>query len=547
MEIKRDDQILPKLDASSLERLEAFGHRRSTTAGEVLFEPGEADVGVFVVIDGQIEIVNPNNGEIMVRHEPGEFTGEVNQLTGRPVLVRGQTSRPSTLIEIDGANLKKIIQTEPALSEIFLEAYMLRRAALVATGTGDVVLVGSRHAPGTLRLKAFLSRNGHPHTYLDVDYDTGIQELLDQFNFSIEDIPVLICHGQKVLRNPTDAEAAECLGLNADIDENKVYDVVIAGAGPSGLAAAVYAASEGLRVLVLEGNAPGGQAGCSSKIENYLGFPTGISGQDLAERAFVQAEKFGAQIDIARPAAALKCQRQPFAVELSDGTKVQGRSIVVATGATYRKIGLPNVGQFEGVGVYYGATAVEAQLCQGDEIAIVGGGNSAGQAAMFLSDRVKHVHLLVRGAGLSDTMSRYLIRRIEKCDSVTLRPYTEITALEGNGHLERVHWRNSQTGEEETRNVKHVFLMTGAAPNAAWLDGCLALDKKGFIKTGPDISADELATAKWPLRRQPYLLETSLPRVFAVGDVRSGSVKRVASAVGEGSIAIQFLHRVLAE
>ncbi|HLJ51439.1 MAG TPA: FAD-dependent oxidoreductase [Bryobacteraceae bacterium] len=544
---EHNEKILPKLDAASLKRLAAFGRKRSTKAGEVLFEPGETNVGVFVVLDGRLEILNPNNGEVIVVHEPGEFSGEVIQLTGRPALVRGETKQPSTLIEIDRTNLQKIIQTEPALSEIFLQAYMLRRALLVESGTGDVVLVGSRHSPGTLRLKGFLSRNGHPHTYLDVDRDTGVQELLDQFHVSIEDIPVLICHGQKVLRNPSDAEAAACLGLNADTDEQKIYDVIIAGAGPSGLAAAVYAASEGLRALVLEGNAPGGQAGCSSRIENYLGFPTGISGQELAERAFVQAEKFGAQIDIARPAAALKCRQAPFAVELADGTTVQGRTVIVATGATYRRLPLPNLGHFEGIGVYYGATNVEAQLCQGDEVAIVGGGNSAGQAAVFLSDRVKHVHLLVRGPGLSDTMSRYLIRRIEKCDAVTLRPFTEITALEGTEHLERVRWRNSQTGEEETRDVRHVFLMTGAAPNAEWLDGCLTLDGKGFIKTGPDMSADELASAKWPLRRAPYLLETSVPRVFAVGDVRSGSVKRVASAVGEGSIAIQFLHRVLSE
>jgi thioredoxin reductase (NADPH) len=306
-------------------------------------------------------------------------------------------------------------------------------------------------------------------------------------------------------------------------------------------------ASEGLRVLVLEGRVPGGQAGSSSRIENYLGFPTGLSGQELADRALVQAQKFGAQLSTARGAAALKCKTQPFTIELNDGGIAQARSIIVATGATYRRLPLPNLPKFEGVGIYYGATHVEAQLCDGEEVAIVGGGNSAGQAAVFLSSRVRHVHLLVRNAGLSDTMSRYLIRRIEESAAITLKSFTEVTTLEGNGHLERIVVRNSQNGVQESMGLQHLFLMTGAAPNTAWLNGCVELDDKGFIKTGTDLSQETLATAKWPLRRPPYLLETTLPHIFAVGDVRSGSVKRVASTVGEGSVAVQLLHRVLAE
>ena len=307
---------------------------------------------------------------------------------------------------------------------------------------------------------------------------------------------MLICRGELVLRNPTNAEAAECFGLNEGIDEGGIYDLIVVGAGPSGLAAAVYGASEGLNVLVVESTAPGGQAGCSSRIENYLGFPTGISGQDLAGRAFVQAEKFGAHIAVARSARALKCARPPYTLELDDGKSVQARSVIVAAGAQYRRLPLQNLTQFEGSGVYYGATKVEAQLCGNEEVAVVGGGNSAGQAAMFLSAHAKHVHLLVRRAGLADTMSRYLISRIDACTEITFRPYTEVDALEGGTHLERVRWRQTQTGAVETRDMQHLFLMTGAAPNSAWLKGCLTLDGKQFVKTGADLGAD------WPLPRR---------------------------------------------
>jgi thioredoxin reductase (NADPH) len=373
-----------------------------------------------------------------------------------------------------------------------------------------------------------------------VENDADVQIVLDHFAIRIEEIPVIICRGKLVLRNPSNSEAAACFGLNAGIDEASMYDLIIVGAGPSGLAAAVYGASEGLNVLVVESHAPGGQAGSSSRIENYLGFPTGISGQELASRAFIQAEKFGAHIAVARGARGLKCAKPPYTVELDDGGSVQGRSIVVAAGAQYRKLNLPNLDQFEGAGIYYGATPVEAQVCGGQEIAIVGGGNSAGQAAMFLAGSARKVHLLVRGPGLAETMSRYLIARIESCPNITLSAWTEIEALEGNGHLQRVRCRNVKTGASESHNIEHLFLMTGANPNTAWLSGCVALDAKQFIKTGADLGPE------WPLERVPYLLETSLPNVFAVGDIRAGSLKRVASAVGEGSMAVQFVHQVLA-
>jgi thioredoxin reductase (NADPH) len=394
-------------------------------------------------------------------------------------------------------------------------------------------------------VKEFLIRNGHPYHYIDLDRDTDAQEILDRFHVSAADIPVLIGCDGGVLRNPSNAQIAEHLGFNDAIDQTHVRDLVVVGAGPAGLAAAVYGASEGLDVLVLESNAPGGQAGSSSRIENYLGFPTGISGLELTGRAYAQAQKFGAEVLIARGATKLVCDRQPYAVQLDDGTRVPARAIIIAAGAEYRKPAIANITQFEGAGVYYGATPMEAQLCAGQEVIVVGGGNSAGQAAAFLAQTVKRLHVLVRGDGLVDTMSRYLIRRIDENPAIVLHPHTEIVALEGTRHLERVRWRDNGTGREQTNDIAHVFMMTGAVPNTGWLDRCLTVDDKGFIKTGSELSPEDLAAAAWPLTRPPYLLETSRPGVFAVGDVRGGNIKRVASAVGEGSIAIAFVHQVL--
>jgi len=540
---EQTDPMFPRLDDAQIARLAAFGEQRQARPGEILYDQGDSNHGVFVVLEGSIEVFGvSNNDEALLRVlERGMFTGEVNQLSGRRSLVRCRAREASSLLEVGRANLRLILQTDNTLGEVLLRAFLLRRVYLITHSVGDALLIGSSHSGDTLRLREFLSRNGHPHTYVDVERDPDVQAILDQFEIRVTDIPVLMCRGELVLRNPSNAEAAECFGLNAGIDEGGVYDLIVIGAGPSGLAAAVYGASEGLNVLVVESTAPGGQAGSSSRIENYLGFPTGISGQDLAGRAFVQAEKFGAHIAVARAARALKCLQPPYTVELDDGASVQGRSVVVAAGARYRKLALPNLAQFEGDGVYYGATPVEAQLCSNEEVAVVGGGNSAGQAAMFLSAHARHVHLLVRGPGLSETMSRYLISRIEACREITLRTWTEVEALEGDVHLERVRWRHSQTGVADTHKIQHLFLMTGACPNTAWLQGCLALDSKLFIKTGTDLGGE------WPLRRAPHLLETSLPGVFAAGDIRAGSVKRVASAVGEGSMAVQFVHRFLAE
>jgi thioredoxin reductase (NADPH) len=347
--------------------------------------------------------------------------------------------------------------------------------------------------------------------------------------------------------NPTNGALAECLGLNEAVDGRKVRDVVIVGAGPAGLAAAVYAASEGLDTLVVETTAPGGQAGSSSKIENYLGFPTGVSGNELAARAYTQAQKFGAEVIIARSAVSLSCAMRPYAIEIEGGGQLHTHAIVIATGAQYRRPPIPNLDRFEGAGVYYGATFIESQICGGEEAVVVGGGNSAGQAAVFLSQSCRHVHVLVRGAGLADTMSRYLIRRIEESPSITLHTFTELIDLRGDGQLEEVTWRNKQTGDVDVHPIRHVFLMTGAVPNTAWLHGCVVVDDTGFIKAGSDLTVEELTHAGWPMKRSPFHLETSLPGVFAVGDVRAGNVKRVASAVGEGSVSVSLVHRFLAE
>jgi thioredoxin reductase (NADPH) len=543
------DQVFPTLTPAQIARLTAHGHVRQVQRGEVLAEAGAPLARCFVVTAGQVELIRPAGvTEVLVAVlRPGQFTGEVTMLSGRRGLVRLRAGEAGAVIELAREHLLALVQTDSELSEIFMRAFILRRAELIAHGFGDVVLVGSRHSADTLRLQAFLTRNGHPYASIDLDRDAGVQELLDQFRVTVDDVPVVICRGAVVLRNPTNGQLADGLGFNEAIDQVQVRDLVIVGAGPAGLSAAVYSASEGLDVLVLEANAPGGQAGSSSKIENYLGFPTGISGQALAARAYTQAQKFGAHLLIATRATQLACDRQPYALEIDHGPWVPARAVIIATGAEYRRLSLEHLSQFEGAGVYYGATFVEAQVCEGEEVIVVGGGNSAGQAAVFLAHTASRVHLLVRAGGLAESMSRYLIRRIEETPAIVVRPHTEITALDGGDHLERVRWRDHQTGTGETHAIRHVFAMTGAVPNTRWLAGCVALDAQGFIKTGPDLSPEDLAAARWPLSRAPHLLETSLPGVFAVGDVRGGNIKRVASAVGEGSIAVAFVHQVLRE
>ncbi|HEX3086466.1 MAG TPA: FAD-dependent oxidoreductase [Pyrinomonadaceae bacterium] len=541
--------MFPVLTSAQQARVLAHGQRRTVERGEIIVELNQQITKVFVVVSGQLHVLHVANNQphVVAICNAGMFTGELNVLSGRRGLLRIRAGEQSELIEIERETLQALIETDSELSDIFLRAYILRRLELIARGFGDIVLIGSSHSLDVLRIKEFLIRNYQPYSFIDLERDAEVKEVLDRFTLSIDDLPVLICRGSAVLHNPTNEEITSCLGFNEGIDQAHVRDLIIIGAGPAGLAAAVYAASEGLDVLVIESSGPGGQAGSSSKIENYLGFPTGISGHDLAGRAYAQSQKFGAQMLIAKDAKGLTCDRRPYKVLIGDGESVPARTVIIASGAQYRRLNLENLLKFEGLGIYYGATHLEAQLCAGQDVVVVGGGNSAGQAAVFLAQTTRRVYMLVRSDGLAKTMSRYLIRRIEQTPNIELHANTEVVALEGTDHLERVTWRNNQTGQTASHNIAHLFSMTGAVPNSSWLNGCVICDQIGFIKTGLDLTTEDLAKAHWPLKRPPFLLETSLPGVFAVGDIREGSVKRVASAVGEGSIAVSFVHQTLAE
>ena len=544
-------QIFPNLTAAQIERIRAHGNLRRVEPGEILFSPGDIGIPFFVLLSGSMEVVQPVLGgeRLITTHNAGAFTGELSMISGQRCLVLGRVTQAGEFLETSAEGLRSLISRDAELSEIIMRAFILRRLALITNHLGNVILMGSRHSADTLRLREFLGRNGHPYTYVDLDTDKTSQELLDRFSVKLEEIPVIICHSGRVLRNPSTQQLADCLGLNVSIDNSHIRDLVIVGAGPSGLAAAVYAASEGLDALLVETEAPGGQAGSSSKIENYLGFPTGVSGQELATRALTQAQKFGARMMVAHSIVKLNCDRRPYTLILDDGGTLSARSIIIATGAQYKKPSIANLKNFEGQGVYYGATYIEAQLCGGEDVIVVGGGNSAGQAAVYLSQTAHRVHMLVRSPGLAETMSRYLIQRISENPAIGLHFNTEITSLDGNGQLERVGWVDKTTGQTSVHDIRHVFIMAGASPRTEWLRGCLALDDKGFILTGRDLDASVGVdgSISWPLSRAPLMLETSLPGVFAVGDVRSGNVKRVASAVGEGAISVHLVHRVLAE
>ena len=541
-------EAFPVLSAEQINRIRPMSKVRNVKAGDILFEPGDSDVPFFVVLTGSMEIVQPDRqGERpIVNHDAGEFTGEMTTISGRLSLVRGRVTEAGEFLQMSNRDLRTLVARDAELSDIFMRAFILRRVALIKGSLGNVILLGSNHSAQTLRLREFLTRNGHPFKYVDLDVDRGYQDLLDQFHVTLDQIPVVVCNNRTVLRGPSIQELARCLGLNAHITASDVRDLVIVGAGPSGLAAAVYGASEGLDVLVIEAESPGGQAGSSSKIENYLGFPMGISGNELAGRAAAQAQKFGAKVLVANSVTKLNCERRPYELSVDCGQTIRARTVVIASGAQYNKPKIDNLKKFEGQGIYYGATYIEAQLCGKDEAIVVGGGNSAGQAAVYLSQTASKVHMLVRASQLSDTMSRYLIQRIEENPAIEMHYRTEIVALDGDAHLERVTWRDKNTGETSTRDIRHVFIMAGGSPRTEWLQGCVAMDNKGFILTGRDLDP-VIHDYHWPLQRVPQMLETSLPGVFAVGDVRAGNVKRVASAVGEGSISIYLVHRVLAE
>jgi thioredoxin reductase (NADPH) len=546
----RRAEAFPVLTPAQIERIRPHGTLRAVRAGEILFEAGERAMPCFVVLSGALNIVMTRlSGEhVFATHRPGNFSGDMVLISGTGSLARGRVAEPGEFLEVTIDSLRSLIAKDAELSDIFMRAFIQRRLTLIAEGLGNVIILGSRYSANTLRLREFLTRNGHPHTYIDLDSDTTAQELLDRFNLKIDEIPVVICSGKAMLRNPTTQQLAGCLGFAGTVHESRVRDVAIVGGGPAGLAAAVYAASEGLDTVVIEAGLPGGQAAASSKIENYLGFPTGVSGLELTRRGVVQAEKFGAQMMVGQRVVKLECDQRPYLLALENGDILQARSIIIAAGAQYKSPKVANLKEFEGNGIYYAATFMESQLCGSDEVVVIGGGNSAGQAAIFLAETARKVYMLVRGKTLSERMSRYLTQRIVTHPVIELHLETEIVSLEGESHLERVTWVDRSSGEKTTRDIRHVFVMAGASPHSNWLRGCVALDQQGFILTGRDLDPT-LASAprEWPLARPPQMLETSLPAVFAVGDIRSGNVKRVASAVGEGAISIHLVHRTLAE
>ena len=538
----------PQLTEVQIDRIRAYARPREVRAGDVLYEPGFATPPVYVVISGAIRIVAVGAQEerVVTTYRRSQFSGELLMISGRRSIYRCQAVEDGTLLELSPEDLRTLIGKDAELSDIIMNAFLARRLSLKETGQGNVVVLGSKYSADTLAVREFLTRDGHPFAYFDLDTDPATQDLLDRFGVAIDDIPVVICNNSQVLKNPSTKEVAECLGFNSHIDDSQVRDLLIVGAGPAGLAAAVYAASEGLDVLVVEKAAPGGQAGSSSKIENYLGFPTGLSGQELADRAIAQAEKFGAHIMVARSVVHLNCNQRPYRVTLDDGHEIPTRTIVLATGAQYNKPALPRLESFAGKGIYYNATYMEAQVCTGEPVIVIGGGNSAGQAAIFLAQNTAGVTMLVRSSSLVATMSRYLIQRIEENPLIHVHYSSELTSLEGGEHLERVTWTNKATEESFVEPIRHVFVMTGASPKTEWLAQCLSLDSKGFVLTGRDLEAATPPVA-WPLARAPHMLETSLPGVFVVGDARSGNVKRVASAVGEGSIVLHLVHQALTE
>jgi thioredoxin reductase (NADPH) len=534
----------PTLTEHDRTALAGRGRERRVRAGEVLYSVGDTSARFFVVLEGEIEAIDGDetSASRVALIGPGQFTGEVATLSGRAALVTVRATRDSRLIELDGPSLIRAVDELPEVGEAVVRAFLLRRQMLIDTGTVGVQIVGSRFSPAAHQLRDFATRNLVPFRWVDVENDPEAEILLRRANYSPADTPVVIGKSGKYAKNPTLAQFAQCAGLTATFTDDHVYDLVVVGAGPAGLAASVYAASEGLDVMTADQLAAGGQAGTSARIENYLGFPAGISGKDLTTNALVQAQRFGARITVPCLVRSLGLDGGDRIVTLADGTRLRTRCVLVASGVAYRKLDVPRFADFEGAGIYYAATEMEARLCRGEEAVVVGGGNSAGQAVVFLARASRHVHLLVRGPDLEASMSRYLIDRLQAMENVTIHLGTQVSALEGNGRLSAVRARD-RSGREVAVATGALFLFIGADPNTSWLRNCVALDKNGFVLTGPALPSDATDTERWRLAdRAPFLLETSLPGVFAAGDVRSGSVKRVAAAVGEGSQSVSFVH-----
>jgi thioredoxin reductase (NADPH) len=538
----RRDQMFPTLEPADIERVRRFGEVRSFAAGDALVRVGQPGLGLAVVLSGEIDITRRDefgHDQPIVTHGPGTFMGELAQLAGRPALIDAHARGPVEVLVIPPERLRALLIAEAELGEHIMRALILRRVGLLETGAGGPVIIGRPDNGDVLRLEGFLRRNGHPRLRLDPDTDAEAKALIERFHVDPSELPIVLCPGGQLLRNPGEVELARCIGLVGPIDPDRLYDVAVIGAGPAGLATAVYAASEGLSVLVLDCRSFGGQAGASARIENYLGFPTGITGIALMARAYNQAQKFGAEMSIPSEASVLETQGEAsarrFTLRLGDKERVGARAVVLASGARYRRLAVENIAAFESTSVHFWASPLEAKLCGGQEVALVGAGNSAGQATVYLASQAAKVWMLVRGPSLAASMSRYLVDRIEGLPNVEVLTQTEISGLEGhNGVLEAVRWRKHGAGGTEVRRpVRHLFNFIGAEPNTDWLAGSgVALDPKGFVLTGAGGCA---------------ALETSQPGVFAIGDVRAGSVKRVAAAVGEGAQVVAALHAYLAE
>src|SRR5215216_6142850 len=539
----------PTLNEDQIEVLSRYGETRETEAGQVLFRAGDPSNDFFVVLEGEVEMIDDFAGEArtIAVFLAGRFLGELNILTGQAMYLSAVVRKGGEVLAISREQLKEVVTEEPNLSDIILKAFLARRSYLMRTGVG-LRIIGSRHSGDATRLREFAARNRLPHVWIELEEDPRAEALLERFGASPSETPVTIWQGKEVLKNPTNAELARTIGLKVDAPWERTYDLVVVGAGPAGLGASVYGASEGLSTLALESVALGGQAGTSSRIENYLGFPAGLSGFELASRALVQADKFGARTAVPEEAVSLKWEDGYYRIGLSEGGEVVARSVIAASGARYRRLDVPRLGSFEGVSIHYAATQAEAQRCEGEEVAVVGGGNSAGQASLFLAGRTRRVYLLIRGDDLGKSMSRYLVDRVTDTENVELLTNVEIRELMGEDRLEGVVVEDNRSGARRTLGARGLFVFIGAKANTAWLQGAVELDKRGFVLTGRALNDSALEEDAWQaLSREPYPLETSLPGVFAAGDVRGGSIKRVASAVGEGAMAVTLVHQYLAD
>jgi thioredoxin reductase (NADPH) len=541
--------MFPALREDQIEALSRYGQTRETTAGQVLFRAGDTQNDFFVVLGGEVEVVDDFGGEVrtMGVFRAGSFLGDLHMLTGQGVPLSAVVREGGELLAIPRVQLKEVVTEESDLSDIILKTFLARRSYLMRTGVG-LRIVGSRHSEDATRLREFAARNRLPHVWIELEEDPKAEALLERFGVKLSETPVTIWQGKDVLKNPTNAELARDIGLKVDAPWELVYDLVVVGAGPAGFGASVYGASEGLSTLALESVALGGQAGTSSRIENYLGFPAGLSGFELASRALAQADKFGARTAVPEEAVGLRREDGHYRIELSEGGQVIARSVIAASGARYRRLDVPRLERFEGVSVHYAATEAEAQRCEGEEAVVVGGGNSAGQAAVYLAGRTRRVYLLIRGGDLGKGMSRYLVDRVTEAENVELLANTEIRELLGEDRLDGVVVEDNRSGARRTLGARGLFVFIGAKANTGWLHGAVELDKRGFVLTGRALDGSALEEDAWRgLSREPYPLETSLPGVFAAGDVRGGSIKRVASAVGEGAMAVSLVHQYLAD